>query len=436
MRFFGRRLFPSNPQLNLIAGFLGYTIVGVAVLMLPLFHSQETPWIDNVFTAVSAISTTGLTTVSTVDNYNLAGQIFILVLIQVGGIGYMTVITYVLLATTDKVSSWHKRVLGAEFELPGDIRVKDFLRNLIYFTLIMEVVGAVILSVEFLQLGQETGTAIWNGIFHSISAFCTAGFDLFGNSLIDFQDNYVVNIVCGLLSFGGALGFIVVTDIFYRIKHRVDGLTFTTKIILWGIGILLLGGVGVFYFLDSTLTTGSAPDWLRAAFLSVTSITTVGFTTVDISTLDLSTLLVLCILMFVGASPSGTSGGVKITTVATVLASVKSRIAGKKTCTIAGRHISENRLFLAVSTFTLYVFLLVIGIVLLSYTESVKEVLPVMFESISALGTVGLSMGITGDLSFAGKWIVIFLMFFGRVGLLVFGFGTIARGREEESEEE
>jgi trk system potassium uptake protein TrkH len=431
MRFFGKRLFPSNPQLNLIAGFFGYTLVGIVILCLPWFHAKDAAIIDNVFTAVSAISTTGLTTITTFENYNLGGQIIILLLIQIGGVGYMTVITYVLLATTDKVSQWHKRVLGAEFELPGDIRVKDFLKNLIFFTLIMETLGAIVLSIEFMSLGQHTGEAIWNGIFHSISAFCTAGFDLFGNSLIDYQSNVLINTTCIILSFGGALGFIAVTDIFYRLARKVDGLTFTSKTVITGIMILLFIGGAVFYFLDSTLTTDAAPSFMRAVFLAVTSVTTVGFTTVDIATLDLSTHLILCILMFIGASPSGTSGGVKITTVITMLASVKSRLQGKKLCTIAGNEISEKRLFLAVSTFTLYIVLLVLGLVLLSYTESVKEILPILFETISALGTVGLSMGITGELSFSGKLIVIFLMFFGRVGLLVFGFSSISSSRED-----
>lgn len=425
-----------SPQLNLLIGFFGYAVVGCLLLLIPWFHKVSLPAMDVFFTAISAISTTGLITVNTFESYNLGGQILVLLLFQVGGIGYMTLITYILLATTEKITSWHKKVLGAEFEMPADISIRDFLRNLVYFTVIMEVVGALMLWYAFKSDGMATLQALWYGIFHSVSAFCTAGFHLFDNSLIGFQDDSLVALTTAFLSLAGSLGFIVVTDLFYWFRRRIESLTFTSKVILIGILLLLVLATFFFSYSDTYLNNQVPQEYLNSFYLAVTSLTTVGFTTVDISMLDRTTLILVAVLMFIGASPSGTSGGVKITTFAVMVAVLKSRLLGERQTSFLGQNITSRRLFIATSTFILYTFLLFTGVTILIFLQKDIPILDLSFEAASALGTVGLSTGITSQLNDLGKGLIMFLMFTGRVGLIVFGFSLIAKGKREELDPE
>jgi trk system potassium uptake protein TrkH len=417
----------SHPQLNLLIGFLGYTVVGAVLLSLPWFHARSLSWIDTVFTAVSAVSTTGLVVVSTVDSYNLAGQILILILFQVGGLGYLTLVTYVVLATTDKIKGWHKRVIGSEFELPKEIRIRDFIRHVVYFTIIMEVAGTIILTWEFYELGTPIFKAAWYGIFHSVSAFCTAGFHLFDDSLIGFQNNYVVSMTTMTLSLAGALGFAVVSEIFYWIRRRTERISVTSRAIILGILTLGITGATLIYLTEDLVQVDASESILQSAYLSSTALSTVGFTTVEVDALGSSTLILVCALMFVGASPSGTSGGVRITTVSALFALLYNRLMGRDRCTLMGRLIPSRQIYLATSTFTLYSTLLFLGILGLGFSEQSIEILPLIFEAFSAIGTVGLSMGATSTLSDIGKVIIMILMFFGRVGLVFFGFSLLTR---------
>lgn len=424
----------ASPQINLVWGFFMYTILGWGLLCIPWFHKESVSVLDNLFTSTSAISTTGLVTVSITGSYNLAGQIIVLLLFQVGGIGYMTLTTYYLIFTTRRITSWHQRLIGTAFTMPRSIRVKDFIKSVIFFTIIMEVLGAVGLYIGFYKTDMPTGQAIWYSIFHSVSAFCTAGFGLDDNSFIPFQNNIWINTVISVLAIAGSLGFIVITDLWYRLRGKTDKLSFTTKVI--GYGFLILLGLGTLLtWLTEPGLYAQEHSLMKAFFQAMTAMTTVGFSTIPTAELSHPVLLLVLFLMYVGASPSGTAGGMKITTLTAMLSVIKSRLFGERRISFLGREIPFNRLYVATSTFILYTSLIFLFAFLLTYSEEATFE-NILFEVASALGTVGLSAGLTGNLSMAGKIMIIILMFIGRVGVLTFGFALLDFKTEKEKEEE
>lgn len=417
-----------TPQQNLLYGFLTYVGVGTILLCLPWLQKMSAPILDHLFTATSAVSTTGLVTMSIFDSYNIGGQFIIMTLFQLGGIGYLTFTTFMLLSTTRKITPWHKSILNTEFTLPVTIKIKDFLKSVILYTVIMEVLGAVLFFIAFKTDGMATGEAIWSSIFHSISAFCTAGFSLFNSGFTDYVDNGLINFTISMLAICGSLGFIVITDVGLWIKNRTHSLSFTTKIVTMGSLILLVVGYLFFYFLEPSISNLSGSARVSAAFFqSMTAMTTVGFNTVDFGSFVLPMLLVTIFLMYIGASPSGTAGGMKITTLTAVFAIMKSRLKGSKNITFLGRRIPYERLYVATSSFIFYTTLIFVGTFILTFSESF-DFENILFEVASALGTVGVSTGITGDLSSIGKIVIIILMFIGRLGVLTFGLAIWSKG--------
>ena len=414
----------KSPQMNLVWGFFLYTLVGLFLLSVPLFHKTDVGFLDNLFIATSAISTTGLVTISIFDSYNFFGQFIIMALIQIGGIGYMTLTTYYLLFTTKKITRWHSKIIGTEFTLPNTIQIRDFIKSVIVFTVIMETIGAILFYIAFRAEGMGIVKAIWFSIFHSISSFCTAGFGLFNNGFEGFQDNTFINTTISILAISGSLGFIVITDLWYRITGKSKEISFTTKIIVYGFLFLLFLGTLLIYITEPSTTIGQDNSLMTSFFQAMSAMTTVGFKTVPVGNLTLPVLLLITFLMYIGASPSGTAGGMKITTLTAMISILKSRLFGQKKITFLNRLIPLERIYVATSTFMLYTSLIFLFSFLLSYSESFSFN-KILFEVASALGTVGLSTGITGDLSNIGKVLIIILMFIGRVGVLTFGFALL-----------
>ena len=420
----------KSPQLNLVWGFFLYTVLGFVVLSIPLFHKESIPFLDNLFISTSAISTTGLVSVSIFDSYNFFGQLVIMLLIQLGGIGYMTLTTYFIFYTTKRITRWHQKVIGTEFTIPKSIQIRDFIRSVIYFTLLMETLGAIAFYIVFHHEGISGFKGIWFSIFHSVSSFCTAGFSLFDDSFVQFSDNTSINLIISILSIAGSLGFIVITDLWYRITGKSKSLTFTTKIIVYGFIVLLGLGTLIIYTTEPLIAASSNP-LTESFFQSMTAMTTVGFNTVDTGSLSSPIMLLVIFLMYIGASPSGTAGGMKITTLTAMVSILKSRLWGQRKVTFLKRTIPIERLYVATSTFILYTSLIFLFSFLMTFSEkfSFEEIL---FEVSSALGTVGLSTGITGDLSPLGKIYLILLMFIGRVGVLTFGFALLRREKKKQ----
>ncbi|WP_343487019.1 potassium transporter TrkG [Allomuricauda sp. d1] len=424
-----------SPQQNLFYGFLTYIVTGTLLLSLPWLQKVSVPILDNLFIATSAVSTTGLVTVSVFDSYNFFGQFVVMVLFQLGGIGYLTFTTFMLLSTTRRMTHWHQRILKTEFTLPKTIKIQDFLASVIIFTLVMEILGVILFLIAFRAEGMPWAQAIWASIFHSVSAFCTAGFSLFNSSFVDYSDNVLINTTISVLAITGSMGFIVVTDFVQRIKKKGHKLSFTTKIIGYGFLILLCFGFIFFYVYEPNISQLEGQErFLAAFFQSMTAMTTVGFNTADFGAFLLPILLVTIFLMYIGASPSGTAGGMKITTLTAVFAIMKSRIKNSKKITFLGRSIPYERLYIATSSFIFYTSLIALGTFLLTFSEDF-EFEKVMFEVASALGTVGLSTGITGELTGFGKIVIIVLMFIGRLGVLTFGLAIWAKYKEDDDVE-
>ena len=313
--------------------------------------------------------------------------------------------------------------------MPETIKVGDFIKSAIVFTVIMEVLGAIGFLIAFTSSGMAFGQAQWYSIFHSISAFCTAGFGLFNDSFESYADNTLINVIISVLAIAGSLGFIVITDLWYRLSGRTRSVSFTTKIIFYGFLVLLSLGTALIYFTEPLVHDAGNDALMKSFFAAMTAMTTVGFNTISTGGLREPLLLVTIFLMYVGASPSGTAGGMKITTLTAMIAVLKSRLFGEKNVTFFHRRIPFERLYVATSTFMLYTSLVFVFSLLLTYSEPGVAYDRVLFEVASALGTVGLSTGITGDLSSVGKVLIILLMFIGRVGVLTFGFALLERRR-------
>lgn len=425
-----------NPQQSLFFGFFMYMVLGWIFLSLPFSQKISTDFIDTLFTSTSALSTTGLATVSTFDNYTFFGQFIILTLIQIGGIGYMTLTTYILLSTTKQITHWHKKILYNEFTMPKEFKIQDFLKSVIVFTFTIEIIGAILFYFAFRPIHSDTFFTVWTSIFHSVSSFCTAGFSLYNTSFEAYATNTFLNGIVLFLTISGGLGFIVVTDIWYYFSKKSNSISFTTKMITLSFFGVLFIATAITFFGESTIQHYPVFERLEiAAFQTVNAISTAGYNSIPLSNLTLGVLLTIIFLMYVGAAPSSTGGGMKITTLTAVVAIVKSKVRNQAKVTYLGKKIPPDRLEMAVSTFIFYTAILFFSVFLLSFTEN-HSLEKLLFEATSAIGTVGLSMGITGSLSVWGKIILISIMFIGRVGVITFGLAILAKKQHKKIDNE
>jgi trk system potassium uptake protein TrkH len=419
--------FSRLPPARLV--FLGYLIygsIGWLLLSLPLSVKRNTgAGLDHLFVSISALSTTGLSTLSVSDDYTWFGQVVILALIQVGGLGYMTLGSFILLSRKNELSGLRAEIGRAVFSLPAGFRIDKFIRSVIRFTVVIELMGVAAFYFLFWRAGVKD--PLWSAVFHSVSSFCTAGFSLYNNSFESFAGDFWINLVIALLSYAGAIGFIVFVDYWRMARGKAEQVTMTSKIIV-GITIWLsIIGTALIFLGEPSLQKLPAADRLIAAFFQcMTAMTTVGFNTVPIGGMAKASLLVLIVLMVIGASPAGTGGGLKTTTFSAVLGVMRSAMTGGTEVRFWSQTIPLERIWMALASAGFYLAALVIGTYLLSLTET-SSFEALMFEAASALGTVGLSMGITSSLSELGKFIVVMLMFCGRVGPLTFGAALFLR---------
>lgn len=434
---FYRFLLGLRPAKLVLLGYLSYIAVGWIFLCLPFAQrAGGVTALDNLFIATSALSTTGLVTVSVADNYNLFGQIVVLILIQLGGIGYMTFGSFVILSRKSDLSATRIEVGKTVFSLPRSFRIDKFIRSVIIFSVVIETLGALALYQIFRNAGVPT--PLWSAVFHSISSFCTAGFSLYNTSFEAFAGNFWLNMVLSILSYIGAIGFIVLVDCWRMIIGKILRITLTSKIILWSSFWLTVLGTLLLFVTEPSINSLPADRRLLAAFFqTMTSMTTVGFNTISISQLSKASLMVLTILMVIGASPSGTGGGLKSTTFSALIGVMRSALRGQQEVRFWGQPVPLERVWTALAGLGFYLLTLMVGAYLLELTEK-SNFEQNLFEAASALGTVGLSTGITSSLSNIGKLVVIFLMFCGRLGPLTFGvalfFRTPFGGDERDSD--
>lgn len=414
-----------HPVKLVLFGYLSYIIIGWLLLSLPFSQSKDTAALDNLFTATSAVSTTGLGTVSTSDNYSFFGELIILILIQLGGIGYMTFGSFVILSRKKELSPDRAKVSSTVFTLPRNFRIDKFIKSVVKFTFTIELIGAIFLF--FIFRTSNAPNAFWSAIFHSVSAFCTAGFSIYNNSFESFHNNFWLNLIISILSYSGAIGFIVFVDIWRKIIGKIKNITLTSKIILHTTFWLSIIGTLNIFLTESTIQQLPPDERLITSFFqAMTSLTTVGFNTISIARITKATMLLITILMVIGASPSGTGGGLKSTTFSAMFGVMKSALKGESKVSFWRNEIPFERIWTAVASLCFYITFLIIGIYLLNLTESF-EFERLVFEAASALGTVGLSTGITSELTNLGKIIITFLMFVGRLGPLTFGMAIFLK---------
>ena len=422
-------LLRLTPHQNIAQTVLSYTLIGTLVLSLPFMTTSHVSLIDNLFTAAAAVSTSGLNSVNFADSYTLLGKIIVLLLIQIGGVGYMTFSSFIFLSFSQRhhLRLHQQEALSTEVSLPKTLKMSDFLWSAVVFTTIAEAIGAFILYNYFRQMDFSTWSALWYSVFHSVSAFCTAGFSLWNNSLENFADSGTINAVIAGLALAGSMGFIVIADLANFIRRKTHEISLTTKLIVISTVSLLALGTLTFF-----LTTPSL-NFTEAFFQSVAAMTTCGFSTVNVSLLSSASLLIMVLLMCIGGSPAGTAGGIRTTAFCTAVAIMCARLQLRTRVSILGRKIPLMRLYAATSTFLLYTLFLFTSIFMLTWTEKLPF-LSLVVESAAALSTGGMSTGISGDLSVLGKLIIIGTMIIGRIGVLTFGTAVLASDEESGKE--
>ena len=423
-----------SPAQVVILGFLAQILVGACLLSLPAAtrSGEGAPFLDALFTATSATCVTGLVVQDTVQFWSPFGQGIILLLIQIGGMGVVTMAVAISMLSGRKIGLRERWMMQESISAPqvgGIVRMTGFILKT---ALLIEGVGAVLLALRFCPT-MGLGKGIWYGIFHAISAFCNAGFDLMGeeaafSSLTSYTGDPLINGVICLLILLGGLGFLTWQDVsvhrWHAIRYRLQ-----SKLVLVTTLVLLVGGA-LFY----GLVEFSQPQWadltarergLAAVFQSV-SPRTAGFNTVDLTALSSPTLLVTILLMLAGGSPGSTAGGFKTTTLAVLLLAVVGVFRRQGSASAFGRRLPEIVIRNACALFVLYLALFLTGGLLLCCIEGIP-LMHALFEAASAIGTVGLTLGVTTQLSPVGQGILIFLMYFGRVGGLTMIYAMTTR---------
>jgi potassium uptake TrkH family protein len=432
------RLNLSAPQLIL---FSFGSIIGVGTLLLLLPRATATGHsmsvIDALFTATSATCVTGLIVVDTGSYFSGFGQGIILFLIQIGGLGIMSLTAFAAVALGRGIglrqSALMKDVLSSDFI--GE--VTHLLRNVILITGFCELAGVLVFSRLWAGDFESPLTTFYYSLFHSISAFCNAGFSLFADSLEGFSGRADVVLTFAVLIVVGGLGFMVVSNLVGwlagRIRRRPVGhrLSLHTKTVLLATGFLLVAGTVAFYFFETRgVLAGMGPgERLLSAFFTSVTARTAGFNTVRMAEIAVPSALVTVILMFIGASPGGTGGGIKTSTGVTLAATIRSIIRGRPNVEIFKRTMPQDVVNKAICVVVLSLGLAFLAIVLLAVFEG-EKLTEVMFEGISAFGTVGLSRGLTRDLTMMSKIVIILTMFFGRIGPLTLGLAIRQRTSE------
>ncbi|HLE00480.1 MAG TPA: potassium transporter TrkG [Bdellovibrionota bacterium] len=426
-------LILEHPARLLVLSFVGLSVLGSILLSLPAASLVQVPisYVDAVFTAVSAVCVTGLTVLDTPTVFSFFGQFSIIVLIQVGAIGIMTFYTAAFALFRRRFSVKHERAMLEVFGRERRGEVVSAIKTVLKVTFASEVIGAALLAFFFAQAGDDLSTALWRGIFTSISAFCNAGFALQTASLMPYNQNFgILTTVATLIVLGGLSPAVVVAlpDLI-RKRH----LPVQVKVIVWASGLLLIAGMLVFLAFEWANTLTGMPfahKLLNSWFQSVTA-RTAGFNSLDIAALHPATTTLMIILMFIGGSPGGTAGGIKVTTVVLLFMATFGVFRGFPRVNILGRHISHTSVYRSIAVMTASVFVGGVVFISLLVTQQVGAA-SLLFETVSALGTVGLSVGATAELDAIGKIIVMICMLFGRVGPLTVLL-TLASPKQEAS---
>lgn len=414
--------------------YISAVVVSTILLSLPIAYQpgKDMSFLDTLFTAVSAISVTGLTVVSTADTFSVIGIIFLMFILQFGGIGIMTLGTFIWILFGKKIGLKERQLIMTDQNRSTFSGLVQLMKHILILILTIELIGAIVLSIYFLEYFSTWQEAVLQGVFASVSATTNAGFDITGTSLIPFAHDYFVQAINMILLIFGAIGFPVLIELKECITHKGKlpyRFSLFTKVTTITFFLLIaIGAVFIYAFEQNHFFADKT--WSESLFYSLfQSVTTRngGLATMDVSQFSNPTLFLISILMFIGASPSSVGGGIRTTTFAIILLSIYFYAKGKNTIKIFKREIEPEDVIRSFIVATTASILVLIAIALLLVIEPFAP-MQILFEVTSAFGTTGLSMGITSELSSGGKVIIIFLMFIGRIG--IFSFLFLIRGKE------
>lgn len=428
----------TPPQI-LVIGFASIIFLGAVLLTLPIASRDHLPlhFIDALFTATSATCVTGLVVVDTGTHYSVFGQMVILALIQVGGLGFMTMATLVALVFRKRISLKERLILQEAMNQTTMEGIVRLIRKVMFYALVIESAGAALFTIRW-SFDMPFGQALYFGIFHAVSFFNNAGFDLFGSvtgpfsSLTRYVDDFLINVVSMLLIILGGIGFIVISDILEFRKRR--RLSLHTKVVLTTSSFLIVFGALVIFIFEFSNPLTLAPlnpaGKILGSFFQSVSPRTAGANTVDIGSLRQATQFFTIILMFIGASPGSTGGGIKTTTFTIMVGAIIAMIRGKEDIVLFRQRLAKDRIFKAITLAMIAMVLVTFTAMVLSTTED-YSFLKILFEVTSAFGTVGLTMGLTPYLSTIGKIMIVLMMFAGRLGPITLAY---ALGPKPEKE--
>lgn len=431
-----KMLFKLEPQRILVLGFGTIILLGSLLLSLPAATTdgKGLSWLDALFTATSATCVTGLVVVDTGDTFTQFGEIVILSMIQIGGLGFMSFATLLAFILGKRISLKERLIIQESLNNATVEGVVRLVKRILIFTAVIEIAGGILLSLRFAQ-DMAAGKAIYFGFFHAVSNFNNAGFDLMGEfrGLTAYADDPVINItLISLISLGG-IGFIVMNELFeYKSTKRIS---LHSKMVLSVSGVLVLGGALLIFILEynnpATLKPLSMAGKILGSFYQSVTPRTAGSNTLNIGDLTQTTLFLIIFLMFIGASPGSTGGGIKTTTFAILMGAVKAQIRGREDVTFFGRRMDYTIIYKSLTVTLIALFLIIFVTMVLTITEPGKDFLMLFFETVSAFATVGLSMGLTPELSPLGKILITFTMFAGRIGPMTLAF-AVAKKRKED----
>ncbi|MBE6566558.1 MAG: potassium transporter KtrB [Ruminococcaceae bacterium] len=436
-----KRLRFSTTQIILFS-FLGVILIGSILLVLPISSAtgKSVPYLDALFTATTSTCVTGLVTLPTVSTWSMFGQVVILVLIQIGGLGFIAIVSGLMLLVTRRMGIGHKLLIQDAFNLNTMQGLSKFIRNVLLGTLLIEAIGAALCMTVFVPRFGDRG--IWISIFHSVSAFCNAGIDIFAeNSLCDFATNPIINAVTSALIILGGIGYIVWWDVLRVVRscaikkgHFWCHLTLHSKIAITTSALLIFGGGLLILICEfnnpATIGDMSFFDKIQVSLFQSVTTRTAGFASVPQENLRDTTSVISMVMMLVGGSPVGTAGGLKTVTVAVLVCSALATVRNKNEATLFGRRVSSDSIRRAVAVVITFGCIALVSTVLLAAATG-ANLLDVVYESVSAIATVGLSRNFTGSLNAWGKLIVIVTMYLGRVGPISL---AVAIGSQNESQ--
>jgi len=442
-----KKKFALSTTQIIALSFLVTILVGSVLLALPISsaNGEAVPYVDALFMATTSTCVTGLVTLPTVSTWSLFGQIVILLLIQIGGLGVITIMSGIMLLLNRKMGLGHRLLIQDAFNLNTMSGLVKFVKKVLFGTLIIEGIGALLYMIVFIPKFGAKG--IWISIFNSVSAFCNAGIDIIAeNSLCDFATNPLVNIVTSILIVLGGIGYIVWWDVIRVVNSRSSRnkkifrhLTLHSKIaITFTLGLIVVGATLVLIFeYNNPTTIGNLSffDKIQVALFQSVTTRTAGFASIPQENLTDASTIVSLVLMFIGGSPVGTAGGVKTVTIAVLVCTAFATIRNKNDVTMFGRRISEDLVRKSVAVMVAFVMIGVTSSVLLMATNDVSAI-DALYEAISATATVGLSRNITAMLNLWGKLVIIVTMYLGRIGPITLAvmFGSKPQGQNLISE--